>query len=611
MRRQTKNWKRGVALLLSAMMLAGCGSTGAGTSTSGSTEAEVTQEAATTAVAETATSDHAPLTMTTRSTSDYDEFIAALHEAYPEVNIELISYAGANTTGYSNVQLTAGDISDIFVMSYPPTAELQQENLLDLSGEDFISNINLKVISDLSIDGAVYLLPTRMTLFAVYYNKTLFEEHGWAVPNSLAEVRELIPEIEAAGVKVADTCTQYAGATFSYFWDVNAGDEFTTLDGIRWMQDYLAGTATAKGNLEPAVARVQELVDEGVLTIGETDDSDTVAHFQEGNTAFLISNSSQRFTENEDGTGDEYGFIPYLSEDGSNNIVVTNMSMYVGVSKAVQDDPQKYEDAMKVMSFLSTPEGQATMVTNENTVSPIKGEGVDEDSPLYEMSQLIDAGQYMGFVYSGWEDYVVNMGEAMRGLISGETTADEFIETLDTMQEEMQSQGTVPSVATVEENLDKEQVAQLVGTAYAKAVGADCALISIGDYHGAGFENKNGVNARIYKDEAMTADTVCTFNPLNWSNPIQTMTLTGAQIKQYVEEGYFCKEDPTPFEYVLVAPEGFEPEDDTTYTVAVVTESESRAAEGGLTATELIGQDVLVDYITSLGTINTETILWK
>lgn len=61
----------------------------------------------------------------------------------------------------------------------------------------------------------------------------------------------------------------------------------------------------------------------------------------------------------------------------------------------------------------------------------------------------------------------------------------------------------------------------------------------------------------------------------------------------------------------MVTKDGETLEDETVYTVACVGESEERAEQGNLTDTGLIGQDVLVEYIQQLGTINSETILWK
>lgn len=601
-RARTAACKRAAAVLLAAL-LGGC----SGAASSGAATGE------TASGAQTAASDHEPLTWTTRASTDYADFIDALHEVYPEINIELISYSGYNTTEYSNVQLKAGDISDIFAVSYPPSDELQQENLIDLSGQDFISNINLKTVSDLSVDGAVYLLPTNMSLFGVYYNKTLFAEHGWQVPTSLTELEALIPQIEAAGVTLAECTTQYMGASFAYFFDTNAPEYFTTLDGISWMRSYLSGDAAAAGNLEAQVERFQHLIDLGLLPVGATPttDSETVARFREGNTAFLITNSGQRFTQNEDGTGDEYGLLPYLSQDGSNNIIITNMGMYVGISKSVQDNPQKLEDALKVMSFLATQEGQAALVSSNNTLSPLKDNEVDESDPMYEMSKLVDAGKSMSLVYSGWEEYVTEIGENAYAMMQGKMTGEEFIAAMDALQAEVQAAGSLPELAAVEEDLTLEQTAYLVGAAYAKATGADCALISLGGYHGPGLQNARGVNGKIYASVPLTANVVSTFNPLSTTKVIRLMTLTGAEIKQFVSEGYFRGTDPTPFPYLLVTKEGVELDDAAVYTVACAEESDARGEQGQIRDSDVVGQDAIEEYLTAIGTVSSESILWK
>lgn len=584
-----------VTVLLVTTLLAGCGSS------KDATKADSSKE-------------HEALTMMTY-TGDYENFEKALKEAYPEINIEFVSYRGKDSTDYGYAQLKAGDITDIFVTSMPPKDEqLQVDNFIDLSGEDFMSNLNVSLLSDVTVDGAVYMVPSNVSIFATYYNKTLFEKNGWKVPNSLEELEQLVPKIKEAGLTVAEALTQYLGASFSYFVDTSAPGYLTTLDGIEWMNNYIDGKATAKGNLEGSVKNFQKLIELGMLDVGDTpeNDSETLKRFQEGNTAFLMANTSLDFTQNEDGTGDEYGIMPYLSENGDNNIIITKVSSYFGISKALENDEQKLEDAKKVMAFIATPEGQNSLAQTDNTISPLKNESVSEDSPLYEASKLVDEGQSMSLVYTGWEDYITGIGQDVFDMMKGDMTGDEFIKALDALQKSVVEQGGLETLAKVEEDLSKQQVAQLVGAAYADATNADCALISVGDFHAQSREeNEDGVNGKLYAKVKLDTNVVCTVNPLGWTDTIKLMTLTGAQIKQYAKDGYYVDGDETPFEYVLVTKAGETLEDNKTYKVACVTESEERAKEGNLKDSEVIGQDAIVAYLKQLGTVNSETIVWK
>lgn len=587
----------GLTVFSLLLILGGCGSTqtDSAVTTSGETEQE-----------------HEALTMITYDTN-YEAFEEALHEAYPEINIEFISYDGYDSTDYACTQLKAGDISDIFMVKITPDEDLQKENLIDLSGESFITNLSLGLLSDVTVDGAVYLMPSNYSFRGIYYNKTLFEEHNWEVPDSFEELEALIPQIEAAGVTVSECCTEYLGSSFAYFFDIAAPDYIATLDGQSWMEDYLNGDAAASGNLDSSVEVFQKWIDCGMLHVGETpsDDEATQERFREGNTAFLLINGNFDFAQNEDGTGDEYGILPYFSEDGSNNIIVTQVNAYYGLSKSLEDDPQKLEDALKVMEFMTTTEGLESLATQSDTFSPVEDSEIDESSPVYPLTLMIDEGKSMPLIYSGWENYVTSIGEYSYDLIASEITGSEFITSLDDLQAEVQENGGVTEIAEVKEDLTLEETAQLVGVAFAEETGSDCALISLAEFHGHGLKNKNGVNAKLYADVELTTNVICTFNPLGWSNTIKIMTLTGSEIKELAETGLYQEGDDTPYPYVLVTKDGTDLDDDTEYTVACVTESDENAEKGNLTDSGVVGQDALIEYLGKLGTITKDSIIWE
>lgn len=587
---------------------------------------------------------HEALTIVTSQTTDYSKFVNALHEEYPEINIDFISYKGANTTEYQRVLLKADDISDIFFTTYPTSEELQEERYIDIKGETFVTNYSLGALKKITHDdGGLYMLPVNMSLFGMYYNKTLFESHGWNVPNSLNELEVLIPQIEAAGVNLSETCLQYPGGAFAYFFDLAAGDYFTTTTGARWVKNFLNGDATASTNLNSACDIFKKYLDNKMITYNSTNDSTTKNRFKEGNTAFLISNSSMAFSntrkiKDENGNvveevTDEYGIMPYLSKDGSKNTIITNVTSYVGISKKLEGNKQKLSDALKVLSFISTEKGQDSLNTRDNVINPLKDSKISEDSPLYEVSKLVNLNQSMELVYSGWEDYVVSMGNDILSIIKGEKTYNEFLTNIDNLKANLKANGGATGVARVEDDLNKSEVASLVGKAFISGTNADCALISVGDYHGAGKENSYGVNGNIYKSVTLTEDVVSTFNPLGWNSKINRIELTGKEIKEIYQRGYSIKGDDTPFEYVLTTKDGMSLDDDKTYIVAYVTISDLTDEQkekvvvdyknvydsngnivynedGSEKKTEIkyIGQSILVEYLKSIGVINKDSV---
>lgn len=581
--------------------------------------------------------DDSPLTLMTY-TRGYQAFDKALKEKYPDIEIKYVSYKGKDATDYALTQLRAQDITDIFSISAPPVDELQTNNLYDFSNEEFVTDVNVSIMNNVSIDGGIYLMPVSLALFGIYYNKSLFEREGWSVPKNYSELEVLCNTIKgkaSEGYKVAENYNQYTGNPFQFFFDVNAPEYFNTTTGITWMKDFLSRKKTAVGNLEGCVERFQKWIDLGMIDAGEENDTNNtaLARFKEGKTAFILPSTTFDFHQNSDGTGDEYGILPFIGEkdDGSDSTIVTLGSSYYGINKKLASKPKKLEKALKVMEFISSSEGRAALGANATNQVPIlKNDTISESNPIYGAAKLIDKGQSMTFVQSGWDVYMSDFGKLIIRFTKGELTSAQLLAAIDALPSEL------PALAEVEEDLEKEDVAQLVGTCWGKATDSDLSLISIGDYHGFGAdakdengnvlkdkngnkikedgENAEGINAKIYSKVKLDSNVVCTFNPVGWTAKVKQATLTGAKIKEWAEQGFFYKTAPTPFTYKIIKPENLTIEDDKTYKVALSTEYynsiEDRPTIGNVKNTSVIGQDALVEYITSLKKINKEAIRW-
>ena len=104
-----------------------------------------------------------------------EDFIETFRREYPEVNIELISYAGTNGSGFARHTLEHGDIPDIYVSSQNFSRESHEKYLLDLSNYDFINNYTTTLLDSMDINGGIYLLPSGYQLTGIYYHNTILE----------------------------------------------------------------------------------------------------------------------------------------------------------------------------------------------------------------------------------------------------------------------------------------------------------------------------------------------------------------------------------------------------------------------------------------------------
>ena len=550
---------------------------------------------------------HEPLTIIT-GRKDYVEFAKAFQKAYPEVELEFISYCGENSTYYLHKTLEAGQAPDIYTANVLPDPDLQKQYLVDLSVYDFSANYAVSRLNECSVDGAIYMLPCNYSVLGIYYNKTLFETHGWTAPTSFRDLEELVPQIRAAQVDVSATALEYTGFGFQYLFNLGDTVFLRTPEGLRWVEQFLGGEVTADAVWNETLAYMQRWIDLGMIDgawYGKTA-QDAQNHFLEGNTAFFVHGGTFRFSQYEDGTGDRYGILPWLSEDGSNNRYITNTSCYFGLNADLEkpENKQKLEDALKFMQFISTEEGQRLLPGGKNQFLPLLEEGTGAPDEYREVLSMLNAGFSAPLAYAGWEDLIVSVGSECLDWYAGKSTGEQVLAVMNRAQKDSLEDKT-HAYGRIAENLTLEETAKLVGTAFAKAVGADGSLISLGEYHD-GKENRFGVNGCLWKG-AVTDEVISSVNPLGWVNTIKTATLTGKEIQQLAKEGFDLYDDGNPFPYVLTTTGNAELDDEREYTVVICGYPEDDR-EGGLRDTQVSGVDALRDYVASLGTVTKANI---
>lgn len=544
---------------------------------------------------------HEPLTIMT-GCRDYTVLEQALKEEYPEINLEFISYNGYNVTAYLQRLLEAGQIPDIYTTKILPDAVLQKEYLIDLSGYDFSARYAVSRLNECSVDGSIYMLPCNFSVLGIYYNKTLLEKYGWEVPTSFYEMEALVPKIRAAGLEVATTSLEYIGSAFQYLFNLGDTVFLRTPEGLDWMDGFLAGRVPADDAWADTIAYVQKWIDLGLIdgSWGSKPEKQAAEHFAEGNTVFFVHSGGFRYSQNEDGTGDRYGLMPWLSMDGSNNRYITSTACYFGLSAELElpRNKQKLADALKFMGFISTEKGQRLLSADSTQLLPLADSDALPDEEYKNIMEQLNAGFSAPLTYRGWEELIVPVGEECLQWYAGRSTGRN---TIAAMERALQSslQNETGAYATLPEDMTQEETAHLVGNAFAEAVNADCALISLGGYHD-GKENRDGVNGRLFKgpvDDVI----ISTINPLGWVNTIKAVTLTGQEIRQLAREGVDLYGDGKPFSYVLAVVEGVRLERERQYTVAICGYNSEIMENGDLQDTGICGMDALRSYFAGLG----------
>ena len=580
--------------LLAASGLTGCGasSSEAALSTSGS------------AAASTAAGAHEPITIMDAN-RDYTQLMDLVHQKYPEIELQIMPYRGRNTSAYMKKQLESDHVPDIYNTTQVWDDTLQQEHLIDLSKYSVTDLYNPARLNEVDVDGSVYLLPYDFSVSGIFCNVSLLERLGLAVPQSFTQLRdETIPALTAAGVNVSDCMMNLPGFPFQYFFNAASTGYVNTLEGRQWQEDFIHGNADASA-LESSVDYFQKWIDCGMVNcaMGTASNNEVGGHFSENNTAFLMC-----ITSNLDDTEDHYELLPFFSEDGSQNVYITSPARYYGLSKHLEDagNEQKLEDALHFLEVLSTPEGYETvMVGISSTMCSIKDFSLAEDSPYYSVMEAINNGYSAPMIYAKWTDYVVPVGTQILDWIQGKAAKTDLIPMMNELQQQFLANGTT-YYATVTEELDNAQIAQLCGQIFMDAAGVDAALISYNIYYEdvpASQENSYGANGPMLTGPLSEED-ITSFLPTGWYDTLQVITKPGTYLKQMAADGCDMRDNGHPYPYVFLTKDGQPLDDDTEYACVLCGYAKSKAEELAMQDTGIVGLDAAKEYFLTVGEIS-------
>ncbi len=472
----------------------------------------------------------------------FRNFTQAVRNSVPDAALEIEYYSGSNPTGYINQRLASQDPPDIVYFSGAPSAQFQQEYLLDLSGYDFLKNYNLSLVNQRDVDGAVYLLPANYSIICMMYNKTLFAERGWKVPETHSELVSLCARIRAEepGMIPITHAGSMAGTYWRLIGEIAQCGFLGTREGMLWQEKYFAGEASFEEGFGGTIKKLQELIDAGAF-----DAADREAKNNDVTDNLLSRRAAMSFTiggfpylvKNLKECPDEIGGLPYLGDTPERrflNVSVNNASISKKLSQPGNE--KKLEAALKVMEYLSTGEGQRAMHAAVTDVSPLVGSVPSEEFPPYkDIWDVFGSGSAAPYILEGYEDVWVEAGTFVKKELFTGGSLDGLSGMVDELHRQMLSKDiTSVHVATVPEDLTHPQTVQLMADLL-RGAGGDVAVVSDG---GAidGVPNTGGVSGRLYAGE-LDHDSCSTCIPGNSGKTLVTLTLTGEELFRLLENG--------------------------------------------------------------------------
>ena len=521
-------------------------------------------------------------------------FFAYVEEQYPELELSITSFKGANGSEYSSNELEHGNQADIYFTSRNECKdEACRENLIDLSGYEFVNKLSQSILDTISMDGEIYLLPIQNTVYGIAYNKTLLEEMGAELPQNYDDLVALKGKCDERGIKLCVISGKLPGGLFQIVTDIAQMNFLDTPDGAAWEKAFLAGEEVDYSVWDETLAYMQKLIDIGFFELVDENplSTDVENGLYSGNTLFAISQSAFNPDAGKDVTDDEFGLMPFISEDGSANYYFYNPTSFIGLSNDLLEEGNeaKLNAALKVLELYATELGQEALDYGGDFLPILKDSSIDSSSPLYDAYNASLEGRMERLKYTTWNEYglITPVGDAFKSWIIGEGDGQGITDAMKEIRQQAAEQGGAPVYCTCAEDLTLEESARIVGGVYAHIAGTDVALMSLGATHAgdlreyevdgqtcsiAGLDaNSYGVNGVFYAGNVTQEDSwVALPGTYSDTDSVAILHLTGAQLKELEATGFDQYGDGDTFAYVVSVCDGKTLDDDTVYDVATV-----------------------------------------
>lgn len=348
---------------------------------------------------------------------------------HPNVTVEVIT----NSDGYSEnlkAALTAGNVPEIFMSEGYENMKSYEEYIMDLSDQEWVSDIKEAAVKCVTQDDRIMGMPITMAGEGIVYNKDMFEEHGWKVPETFSELKELCGQMEAAGITPFNN--QFADDWLLGQFISASGYAYIP-DGENYTKDLYAGKVKLAENEQMKNSfRVLDLM----LEYGQ---DDCMSYgWNETCTAFATGEAAMAF-EGDWIWDTVYAVNPEINcgifavpatdnPEDTKMIVDANGCFHVGKNSAHP------EAGLDFLNWVATSDTAKQILLEDYKIIPVlEGWEYQADNQLAESSiEYLDADKTFLWSWPQWPaGYQYAAGKIYQRYIGGEITADEALQEMD------------------------------------------------------------------------------------------------------------------------------------------------------------------------------------
>lgn len=374
-----------IAATLSLLSLAGCGGSGQAQSSGPS---QAASQAAPNSTQAAAAADQTPVEIEylnhkseTEAINAMDALIKKFMEEYPYITVTQTTTPDFATVITTRAQ--TNEMPDVFSCTTNTSYELMFQDglILDLTGQEFLKNVEAETVALSELDGRNWRLPYSLSIYGLYVKTEDFEKNNIPVPTTYDELISATEKLKAAGITPFITPDKDLGLV---------SQRMERIMGIINEECNTEFQSIVDGTLEPADSLVLNTFADvqNMITKNTTPDSmgvDVTASYQnflKGEGAMLISGSWALATLKTYDSNVKVQMIPFPNPTGK----ATKVPISIDTSFAISSSTKHQEACLKFLEFLSRTENAQIYCDGEGSPNSVLGVEykVQEFAPIME-----------------------------------------------------------------------------------------------------------------------------------------------------------------------------------------------------------------------------------
>ena len=489
-------------------------------------------------------SDPDKVLITVTASAGLDHFAAAVEEKFPDIRLVQDSYMGEFRINEHIARVTNKDWGDLVLIKAGLIPKADMSGLLmDLSTQPFPSSYNSNALQ-MDNEGHIYLLPGPLNFNCNIYNKTLFDENGWEVPDSYEELLALCQTIDKTGIRgyqyvLHDTSIQ-SYQIYNYCV-LSALDTLTNVDGQTWHNKLMSGQDVSLEPMDISFQNLRRLIDVGMIRPEDMEvTSDIRLERMVNRQAAISAATSDVLHKLNEESPDEYRFMPHFSmTDGRGWLL--NLGYYFGANQELRKpgSEKKLDAAMKILEFVATNEGQQALIADELGILPAIRDTMPLDDPAFGgIKTQVESGRYV--MRPTYDMFAPVLETEIAAFIRGETTSDAILEKCQALLKA--GAPAKPSVGRASSDFTVLQTGLLKADALRSAADTDVALIGMAEVNC--YVPVGGTRSRLYEGEITEDDIIRVSQNQTGASPVCCQaSMTGAQLLALLDYGATSAEE--------------------------------------------------------------------